>query len=91
MRSEASIQKSCMAYAKKHGFWVYKVNDRFRSGIPDLMLIKNGQVFFVELKKENGVVSKIQDATMKEIEAHGVKCYVCYSVDEFKGVINAII
>ena len=54
-----------------------------RQGIPDICFIKDGQYYGFEVKRPYiGVLSKIQEQTMKRIrEAGGVAAAVCFPED----------
>jgi hypothetical protein len=53
------------------------------SGIPDVIVIRPGQVFALELKttSKKATVSDEQIATMKKMEAVGVICHVARGLD----------
>jgi len=46
------------------------------SGFPDLCLIKNSRMIFVELKREKGIVSLEQQEWITAIKACGIEAYV---------------
>jgi hypothetical protein len=45
-------------------------------GFPDLVLVKDGNLIFAELKKETGKTSPEQDAWLEALSLCGNKCYV---------------
>ena len=49
----------------------YKASDNFFSGIPDLIGCHRGVFFAMEIKTPIGKVSRIQEFTMKKINACG--------------------
>lgn len=51
--------------------WVWKISDRFYSGIPDLFIIHNGVHIFIELKRPGEKPTKIQIYTMNKINEAG--------------------
>ena len=58
-----------------------------RAGTPDLLLCLNGQFVGVEVKTDDGKVSRIQKHTMKQInDANGWTC-VCRSVEELDRIV----
>ena len=59
-----------------------------RAGIPDLCLIRNGQVMFIEMKRKGGRVSDNQKHTIARLNFHGVKTYICYGANEAIELIN---
>ena len=63
---------------KLGGLW-YKFTSPGRSGVPDRILILQGQVIFVEMKTEKGVLSAIQKATIQQMVNDGeVPVHVVY-------------
>lgn len=46
------------------------------AGLPDRIVIIDGTVYFVELKADDGALSKIQQVIHKKIEKRGVPVYV---------------
>lgn len=61
-----------------------KLESRSRRGWPDICLIKNGIVVFVELKSpaKTGRLSPLQKACLADIRAHGGLAYTLYAVDQ---------
>ena len=48
-----------------------------KNGIPDLIAIPpNSDVEFIEVKKSNGKVSKLQKYRIDELERHGCKVFI---------------
>ena len=83
--NETAIKRSCLRYLKTlPKTWVYKTCDKFRSGVPDLIICLGTSGIFVaiELKTAVGHVSPIQDYTMREIREAGGRTAVCRSASE---------
>ena len=56
------------------GYYVIKLINTNKSGIPDLIAIPpNSDVLFVEVKTANGKLSKLQEFRIKELESLGIK------------------
>jgi hypothetical protein len=71
---EQQIQTQKIKELEKEGYYVIKLINTNKNGIPDLLAIpKNSDVLFVEVKGPNGKVSKLQEFRMKELEQHGIK------------------
>lgn len=51
-----------------------------RAGVPDIIIIKDGQTFGLELKAESGRVSDNQTETMKAMAAAGCKVDVVFGL-----------
>lgn len=52
-----------------------------RAGIPDLFVLKSGQLFALEVKREGGRVSAAQRAAMSDLEAAGAAVAVAAGID----------
>lgn len=62
-----------------------------RAGVSDLILLfPMGRIFFIEVKTPKGRLSDSQVAFNERVRALGHFTYVVHSVDELKGVIDAI-
>lgn len=71
---EQQIQTQKIKELEKEGYYVIKLINTNKNGIPDLLAIpKNSDVVFIEVKGPNGKVSKLQEFRMKELEQHGIK------------------
>ena len=57
------------------------------AGVPDLCVIGEGTIIFIEMKYGKGVVTPAQRETMDRIDDNQVPCYVARSFDEFKRII----
>jgi Holliday junction resolvase len=78
---EQQIQTKKIKELEAQGYYVIKLINTNKNGIPDLIAIPpNSDVLFVEVKKPEGKLSKLQDYRVKELQQHGIK------VEVFKGV-----
>lgn len=71
--------------------WYIKTADKYTSGIPDLLMVINGGVLFVELKTPKGKVHLIQSTMIRRIEKANGLAQVCRSVEEVRDVVNRAI
>lgn len=72
--TEQQIQFKKIKDLEAQGYYVIKLINTNKNGIPDLIAIpKESDVLFVEVKKKNGKTSKLQDYRIKELRDHGVK------------------
>lgn len=79
---EQQIQSRRIKELEAEGYYVIKLINTNKNGIPDLIAIPKGSdVIFVEVKKPGGKLSKLQEYRLKELEAHGVKVEI-YKGDE---------
>lgn len=71
---EQQIQAKKIKQLEADGYYVIKLINTNKNGIPDLIAIpKDSDVLFVEVKTPNGKMSKLQEYRAKELRAHGVK------------------
>jgi hypothetical protein len=49
--------------------YVTKISDKFYSGIPDILVIIEGKVFFLEIKTSKGRVAPVQQYHINKINA----------------------
>jgi Holliday junction resolvase len=74
---ESQIQSKKIKELEEQGYYVIKLINTNKNGIPDLLAIpKNSDVLFVEIKGPNGKLSKLQEFRIKELNQHGVKTEV---------------
>jgi len=72
--TEQQIQKKRIDQLERDGYYVIKLIKTNKNGIPDLIALHpNGDVLFSEVKKPNGVVSKLQEYRLKELESYGFR------------------
>lgn len=88
---EKTVEKKCMALAKKRGFLFLKWQNTAQKGVPDRILIGPGIIEFVELKRPGGKPTKLQLAMHRKIDsAYGEKvCWIIDSVEAFEELIIA--
>jgi hypothetical protein len=61
MDSEKKIEAKLVAEVKKHHGWAIKLLATYQKGLPDrIVLMPGGKIYFVELKSEGRVPSKMQ-------------------------------
>jgi Holliday junction resolvase len=79
---EQKIQSKKIKQLESEGYYVIKLINTNKNGIPDLIAIpKNADVLFVEVKRPNGKLSKLQEFRLKELNEHGLKTEI-YKGDE---------
>jgi len=83
MLSEKTIEKYLIKLCKEEGWECIKLIDQGRAGFPDRTVLKAmGDHFFVEVKREDGKVSKIQAHRIRKLRLLGHRVYVPHSKDE---------
>ncbi len=82
---QQKIQKLC----RKNDILCRKMESPSQAGWPDLILIKNGDVLFWEVKNPNGKgrLSKLQLHTITEITDHGGHVNVIDSLEQAEEII----
>ena len=71
---EQQIQTKRIKQLEAEGYYVIKLINTNKNGIPDLIAIpKNADVLFIEVKQPNGRLSKLQEFRIKELNEHGLK------------------
>lgn len=64
------------------GYFVLNLIKTNRNGIPDLLCLKKGEEpIFIEVKKEKGVLSKLQEYMIKKLNKLGFDAKVWKEVD----------
>lgn len=69
--TEQYRQSKISSRLKKEGWLVVKLMKTTLNGIPDLMCLRNGVVFFVEVKTPKGILSELQKYTISELQKQG--------------------
>jgi hypothetical protein len=75
--TEQQIQTKIIKKLESQGYYVIKLIQTNKPGIPDLIAIpKNSDVEFIEVKRPGGKTSPLQDYRIKELNNHGIKSKV---------------
>lgn len=76
--TEKALQNAIVEAAHRLGWWTHHHYDARRStpGFPDLVLIRDGQIIFAELKREDGKVSAHQARVLELLEGCGLEVHV---------------
>jgi Holliday junction resolvase len=71
---EQQIQAKKIKELEAQGYYVIKLINTNKNGIPDLIAIPpNSDVLFIEVKGPNGKVSKLQEFRHQELSDKGIK------------------
>ncbi len=60
-----------------------------RAGVADIVIVKAGRVYFLELKRDNGVISENQGSFARDCERVGAEYSVAYSFEEAQKIVMA--
>ena len=89
---ESEIEQHVCTHAKELGCLVYKMTSPAHIGVPDrLFITPTGRVFFIEFKREGGVLTESQKREHAKIFAN--KGFVFVVKDKLKGegIINLMV
>lgn len=75
-RLESVIQSSLIKKYESQGYMVVKLIITNKSGIPDLLLLKDGKASFVEVKREGQKPRPLQEYRIKELRSLGFEVHV---------------
>lgn len=81
---ESKIQSKIIKNLEQDGYFVLKLIKTNKNGIPDLLVIKDGKCFFVEVKTLKGIVSEIQKYRIQELQKFNTvtKIWTDYKIDK---------
>lgn len=86
---EREIEKKVTIYAKNKNFLTYKFTSPSNRSVPDRLFISpNGNIFFVEFKRQGILPTKLQSHTIKAMTRRGVKVSVIDDYDKGKLLID---
>ena len=74
---ERDLQKKCVAYARKNGWWARKFVAQGRRSVPDYIFAKDGRVVFVEFKRSGEKATELQEEEHKAMRAAGLVVRLC--------------
>ena len=88
--SETRLKEKVLAMLKKEfrDAWIYKTADRWKSGIPDVLVCKEGRFFAAELKVGKNKATRLQLSVLRKIQRAGGRVAVCRSVDQVRNLLN---
>jgi hypothetical protein len=90
---ESSIVAAIVRVAKADGWWVMKIHGGpyQLAGVPDLLLLKNGNAMFFEVKQPGKKPTPLQARRMAEIEREGgAACHVVTSKEQARELLEAV-
>lgn len=75
-RLESDIQSSLIKKYESQGYMVVKLILTNKSGIPDLLLLKDGKASFVEVKRHRQKPRPLQEYRINELRSLGFEVHV---------------
>ena len=81
--SEQQIQKKIITQLEKQGYFTLKLIKCNKNGYPDLLVVKENECFFIEVKKPDGKLSELQKIRINEMRKKNinVKIWCDYECD----------
>lgn len=76
--SEAQHQRKIISQLEAEGYYVLKLIQTNKNGIPDILALKQNEIRFIEVKAKNGKLSKLQEYRLNELKEKGFKTEVNY-------------
>lgn len=89
--TEKDIEKRFCKGIREKGGLPYKFTSPGNAGVPDrLVILPNGSVHFVELKRPGGKLRPLQLLQKEKIESRNGKYYVISTIDEVNKYLDGI-
>lgn len=82
---EALLQAKIIKALEADGWFVLKLIQTNKNGIPDLEIIKTGRVIFLEIKSESGKVSDLQLYRIEQLKKFDTEAYI---IKGWKGFVE---
>ena len=79
---ESAIQSKVIKELEAHGWYVIKLMQTNKNGIPDLIAHKEGRTTYMEIKRPNLKPTPLQDLRHREIKSHGIMVHTIRSVSD---------
>jgi len=75
--TESKYQKKLIDQYESDGWFVLKLIKTNKNGIPDLLCLKSNETpLFIEVKANKGIVSKLQEYRIKELNQRGFNAII---------------
>ncbi len=68
---ESQIQNKKIKQLEEEGYFVIKLVLTNKMGIPDLLALKNGKALFLEIKRPDTKLTKLQEYRIQELKKQG--------------------
>jgi len=80
---ESKIQSKITDYLTKNRFYSNKILSASRNGFPDVLAVKNGNVYLFEVKQPGEELKPLQEITIKKLNEHKEIAFCVQSFDQF--------
>lgn len=81
--SEQAYQNKVIKALEERGYYVLKLITTNKNGIPDLLALKQCEVWFIEVKARGGRISPLQEYREKELKKKHFKHSFTFEGDDF--------
>lgn len=88
---EKDIEKYLVNQCKKNNIIEFKMVSPSNAGIPDRLLLYNGNYIFIELKKPGKKPRKLQIYMINKLKSYGAIVYVADTKKQIDKIINKIL
>jgi Holliday junction resolvase len=75
---ESDYQRKIIKKLEMEGYYVLKLIRTNKTGIPDVLALKDKEIYFIECKMPNGRLSEIQKYRLEELKEKGFKVAVSF-------------
>jgi Holliday junction resolvase len=83
-KTEAQIQRAILVKLEKLGWYVIKLIQTNKNGIPDLLCHKAGRTVYVEVKRPGHKPRALQVVRMRELDIAGIDSFVMSDINELE-------
>ena len=80
--TEQAIQKKIITQLEKQGYFVLKLIKCNKNGYPDLIVIKENETIFIEVKRPDGVLSELQKVRIKELRSRNINVKIWHGYEQ---------
>jgi Holliday junction resolvase len=81
-KTEAQIQRAMLLKLEGFGWYVIKLIQTNKNGIPDLLCHKDGRTVYIEVKRPRYCPAALQTLRMKQLNNAGVETFVMSDISE---------
>lgn len=89
-KAENYVESYLIDQAKKHNYLCFKFVSPGIDGVPDRILIGDGNVIFVECKSKTGKLSKQQEKRIREMKQAGATVQVWNTREKIDNYFNTL-
>ena len=79
---ESILQSKVIRHFELLGWYVVKIIQCNKNGMPDLMLLRDGKTFFIECKAEKGRLTQLQKYRHEQLQELGFEVRTIYKMQE---------